>query len=138
MKHLNILMSCIAAVLMLSACSKHEDYLSLSGSYFDSDHEDEYINVYVSSNVNWTVTSNSSWCMVEGDAYGNGDGSFVLYLYENTSTEARRAIVTVQGGGITQQVLVSQDGAPLPPKIDYTINDPHDVVTNQPASVKKR
>jgi hypothetical protein len=67
---------------------------------------------FVTSNVNWTVTSDASWCTVTPS--GNGNDTIVATFTENTSVIPRVALITVTGdGGITRTVTVSQDGIPV-------------------------
>ncbi|GAA4459367.1 hypothetical protein GCM10023189_33000 [Nibrella saemangeumensis] len=64
--------------------------------------------ITVSSNVGWSVSSNVGW-ITANPASGNGNGSFNLVVASNSST-ARNGNVSVNGGGITRTLTVSQAG----------------------------
>ena len=69
----------------------------------------------INSNTSWTVSSNNSWCSVSPTS-GSNDGSVTVKVTENTSTNARTAIVTIESGTITKTLSVMQSGAaPAPP-----------------------
>jgi hypothetical protein len=82
---------------------------------------------FVTSNINWSVTSGSDWCMVTPSGTGN-DTIFVTFS-ENTLVTPRVAQITVTGeGGLTQTVTVSQEGVPIiltvtPPNRNVTSSD---------------
>ena len=67
----------------------------------------------INSNTSWTVSSNNSWCSVSPTS-GNNDGSVTVKVTENTSTNARTAIVTIESGTITKTLSVTQSGAAPP------------------------
>ena len=78
----------------------------------------------VTSNVNWTVVSGSTWCWVTPS--GTGNDTIFANFTENTSVTPRIAQITVTGEGVlTQTVTVSQAGVPVilmvtPPNRDVT------------------
>ena len=64
----------------------------------------------VTSNSNWTTSSNASWCTVTTS--GSGNGSITANYSENTSVIQRVATITVMVTGLSDQtVTVSQAGA---------------------------
>ena len=63
----------------------------------------------VNSNTRWSVTSDQAWCTVDPSS-GSGNGSIVVNVLENTSTESRSATITVKAG-ITKTISVTQVGA---------------------------
>lgn len=66
---------------------------------------------YVTSNIDWTASSDSPWCNVTGSGSSN-DTIFASYT-ENTTMAQRVATITVEGIGVTPQtVTVTQ--APYP------------------------
>lgn len=87
--------------------------------------------IAVTSNLNWTVSENSSWLSVNTTS-GNNNGSVVITASGNTSTSSRSAIITISGGDITRSISISQAGAggtiipfiPDPNKV-YYIDNPH-------------
>lgn len=64
----------------------------------------------ITSNSNWTASSNSPWCTVPSSGTGN---AVLTATYEaNTSTIQRTAVITVSVSGIPSvAVTVSQEGA---------------------------
>lgn len=71
--------------------------------------------IEVTSTSSWTAKSDSSWLTV-ADGTGTGNGSFTIQPSENTSTDERRAVVTVSNthNSITKQIVVIQAAAPAP------------------------
>jgi endoglucanase len=61
----------------------------------------------ITSNTAWTAKSDQTWLTVT-PASGSGNGTLSLSAANNTGV-ARNAVVTVTGGGITKQILVSQN-----------------------------
>jgi hypothetical protein len=63
----------------------------------------------VVSNVEWTASSNQTWCTVT--ASGTDNGTITAEYQENTGTNARTATITVKGSGVSEQVVtVTQSG----------------------------
>ena len=67
----------------------------------------------VTSNQSWTVSSNQTWCTVNPTS-GTNNGSVTFTLAENTTTSLRIAVISVSGGGITQQITVTQQATIIP------------------------
>ncbi len=66
----------------------------------------------VTSNTNWTTSSDAPWCTPTPS--GTGNGTIEANYTENVSTTPRIATITVTGSGLApQDVTVSQDGAPI-------------------------
>jgi hypothetical protein len=63
--------------------------------------------ITVDANIGWTVTENASWLSVDPDN-GSGNGSFVISCTANPNTTTRSAVVTVEGGGLSEDVVVTQ------------------------------
>lgn len=64
----------------------------------------------VTSNVNWTVSSDQAWCT--GDLTGSGNGTLTLYYTANVLVSPRVAHVTFLPEGLNPVVVtVSQEGA---------------------------
>ena len=77
----------------------------------------------VDANVNWTARADAEWCQVRIVS----EKTIEVTVGENTSASQRSAVIIVQGNGQQAKVTVTQDGS------DYTIEDPHNDVTDQPA-----
>lgn len=69
------------------------------------------VTVNVASNMNWTVSSDSEWCVVSPSS-GQNDGPFAISVSANTSDDARIATVTVTSadGSVSRNVSVVQAG----------------------------
>lgn len=64
----------------------------------------------VSSNVDWTVSSDASWCTAT--LSGSGDDTIFVSFTENALAADRTARITVSGNGVaSREVTVTQDGA---------------------------
>ncbi len=85
-------------------------------------------NFAVSSNLNWTATSNASWCTVTGSA--NGNGTVTATFSENSFAAGRTASITISASGIVplSTIVTVVQGAPaatlnVTPAVQ-TVNDP--------------
>ena len=94
-------------------------------------------NFYVTSNSNWSVISDQTWCVVTSS--GSGNGTIDANYTENTALTTRVATITVTVSGLTPMVVtVTQSaGSPFinvtPPNQDVTYNaglTVFDVVSN--------
>ena len=63
----------------------------------------------VTSNTNWTVKSDQTWCTVSTSS-GSNNGTITVSVLENTSTDTRSASIIVKAGDISQVITVSQAG----------------------------
>ena len=66
--------------------------------------------VGITSNVNWTASSNAPWLTIT-PAAGTNNGTLALTVTANTATTPRTAIVSVRGSGLTRTVTVTQEAA---------------------------
>ena len=71
------------------------------------------VNFAVASNSNWTVQSNNSWCVPQ-KTIGSGNDMISCVVNPNTLTTSRTAIVTVNTGGLSEQVTITQEAVPAP------------------------
>jgi hypothetical protein len=80
-------------------------------------------NFLVSSNVDWTSSSDSPWCTVTTS--GTGSDTIFVAVEENLLAASRTATITVVGIGVpSQSVTVTQDGAaPM-----LSVNPPNAVI----------
>ena len=69
--------------------------------------------ISISSNTDWTVSSNQSWCTVS-PASGNSNGTVTISVSANDSTSERSATVTIKdaSGSVTHSVSVTQAAKP--------------------------
>ena len=82
--------------------------LNMTSMAFDSSGSSESFSI--TSNTNWTVESNRSWCTLSSSS-GLDDGTITVRVSENTSTDSRTATVTVRVGDISQTIAITQEGA---------------------------
>ena len=69
----------------------------------------------VTSNTDWTVSSDESWATVS-PASGSNNGTVTVTTGANTTTSQRTATITVSGTGVTSQtVSVTQAASTTPP-----------------------
>lgn len=68
--------------------------LSVTASSTDIGSQGGVSTLTVTSNTNWSVTSNAAWARVI-DASGTGNGTSDIVIQENTGTEKRTATITV-------------------------------------------
>ena len=66
---------------------------------------------YIESNTSWTVNRGSTTWITVSPAAGANNGTITVTVTPNTSTTQRSGTITVSGGGRTETVTVSQDGA---------------------------
>jgi hypothetical protein len=68
------------------------------------------VNFTVTSNTDWTVSCNVTWCNVT--VYGTGNGPLTAIYEENLSVSPRIAVITVTAAGLSPvQVTLTQSGA---------------------------
>lgn len=63
----------------------------------------------ITSNVNWTITSDQIWCTVSTSS-GSKNGTITVYVSENNSIDSRSASITVKAGDMSQTIAVTQAG----------------------------
>ena len=64
----------------------------------------------ITSNVNWTITSDQTWCTVSTSS-GSKNGTITVNVSENNSIDSRSASITVKAGDQSQSITVTQAGA---------------------------
>jgi hypothetical protein len=98
--------------------------LSVSPSNYNVSSATGSVNFTVTSNTDWTVTCDATWC--NATVYGSGNGLLTAVYEENTSVIQRVANITVTIVGLAPvQVTVTQAGATptlavQPPNQDVT------------------
>lgn len=66
----------------------------------------------VTSNTEWTATSNVSWCKVNTTS-GTGNKTVNITVTENNGTNDRTATITITAGNVTRTVWITQSTATL-------------------------
>ncbi len=59
----------------------------------------------VTSNVEWSSSSNQTWCTVTPSGTCDGNGTITAAYQSNTGTGSRIATITVSGSGVSDQVV---------------------------------
>ncbi|MDO5442530.1 MAG: M64 family metallopeptidase [Bacteroidia bacterium] len=101
--------SLLAIIIALSSCEK-DPYVNVSTSSVSLDAAGSAQTIMVSSNVGWSVSSDSPWVTVS-QKWGNGDMSIEVGAEENTTFDSRNATVTLTAEGAAASISVSQAGA---------------------------
>jgi hypothetical protein len=66
--------------------------------------------ISVTSNVNWSVSSNQSWLSVNPTS-GSNDGTVTVTAQQNTATSTRQATVTISATGVTSKTITVTQAA---------------------------
>jgi len=97
----------------LSNCSDDSTTATLSlSSISQFDESGGSKTTTVKSNQNWSVSANTSWISTSKIS-GYNNGTISITTLANTSTSFRSGTVTVNGGGITRTLTISQTGAKI-------------------------
>ena len=97
--------TCLACLVRQAGFRQLE--VDLDELFFDLNGGQEVVKV--SSTMDWTVSSNESWCMVS-PASGSRNGSFTVTVSDYRVQGTRQATLTVRGDDLVQTVRVEQDG----------------------------
>ena len=87
-------------------------YLNVSPTSIMMPSEDGARSFVITSNISWEIFCESDWIRNISQEDGYGNESIQILANENTSTQSRTAIITIEGDGITRTVTVTQDGRP--------------------------
>jgi hypothetical protein len=110
------------------------DYLDVTPSAIDlasaNNSSDE---ITISSNVNWTASSNQTWLTVSSSS-GSNNGSITATATENTTNAARTATVTITGTGVSSEtVTITQSPQEIlsvsPSTIDLAATNSSETIT---------
>jgi hypothetical protein len=85
-------------------------YLSVEPAVENVNYQQGYFTANVTSNVNWEVIEISDWINCDPTT-GQNDGSFVVTYEENTTASVRSYTIILEGGGLTDYLVVIQDYA---------------------------
>ncbi|HEY4786334.1 MAG TPA: BACON domain-containing protein [Bacteroidales bacterium] len=108
----NFLLIAALTLFFLSSCKKEEASVlkvddsqsTLSLSVLNAS-----TTLNLTSNVNWTITSDQQWCTLS-DLAGNGNKGIVVSCEDNLTGVRRDAKLTIEGEGLSQSVVVQQTG----------------------------
>ncbi|WP_051336063.1 chondroitinase-B domain-containing protein [Aquimarina latercula] len=79
----------------------------------------------ITSNVNWTISDNSSWITVS-PLSGTNNGDATITVTANSQNTSRTGIITVAGGSITRTITITQLGIVSDILIDSVVLTPND------------
>lgn len=96
-----------AIFIGLSACKKDEVILNLTYESEEIAAEGKEVVMSVESNTDWTAASSADWVLVQPEQ-GSGNATLVVTVSANKVKKARKATVTLLGGGLTSEVTISQ------------------------------
>ena len=89
------------------------NYLTVNASQLYYGNEEESKSVFISSNLDWTVTSSSNWITTDL-SLGSGDAQLTITLNANEEAVERSGIITITGDSISATIEVNQDaGGPV-------------------------
>ena len=98
--------------IIVEQVSGFTPYLNVSPTSILMPSNDGAWSFIITSNVSWEIFCDSDWIRNISQENGDGDESIQILADENTSTQSRTAIITIEGDGITRTVTVTQDGRP--------------------------
>ena len=79
--------------------------------------------VDVSSNIDWTASSNQTWCTIS-PSNGINNGTIVINWITNPLIVSRTATITISGGGLSQTYTVTQAAAPKNLELNGSATNP--------------
>ena len=71
------------------------------------------VQFYITGNARWTLTSNQSWATPNSTS-GEGNATIIVTLTDNTSEQAREAVITVTSDSKSETVTIHQNAAAIP------------------------
>ncbi|MBP3517171.1 MAG: hypothetical protein J6K31_01945 [Parabacteroides sp.] len=83
--------------------------LSVSTNTFSVNADRNTYNFSITSNIDWTITSDQSWC-TPSIAAGSNNQTVSFVVSENTSTQERTAMISIKAGTLFQHITVTQTG----------------------------
>lgn len=86
--------------------------LAVSQTSLSANPEGGSLSFNITSNSEWTATSNASWCRVNTTS-GTGNKTVNITVTENNGTNERTATITVTAGNVTRTVRITQLSATL-------------------------
>ncbi len=103
------------------ATVQQQDKLTVSLANLSFDDISGSKNVSVSSNIDWTISSDKNWISVSPSS-GSNDKTITVTVTQNTSTNNRAGILTITGGAITRTIDIAQSGMTTTPGNDTLLN----------------
>ena len=110
--------------------------LTLSASSWSATTEASSISVTVTANVSWTASSNATSWLTVTPTSGTNNGTLSVKTTANTSTSTRSGTITVQGGGITKTMSVTQAATAPSLSITSATVSPTSITLGQSVTLK--
>lgn len=112
MKLYHYVLAFFFGVLAFGSCANDEPSvegeLIVSVSDLSIKQQGETKTIHIKSNVNWTIQSSESWCVVTPADAGAGTAAVKVSAPENTITDDRMATLLIVAGKAQQEILVTQ------------------------------
>jgi hypothetical protein len=102
-------------------------FLAISPSNFDVTKEGGSKIFSITSNIDWQVSTNQSWCSLNPNN-GNSNGTVIASIDPNTNVGYRTALITIKGVGVTAQTVTINQSGTEPPTLSITPSEQN--VTN--------
>ncbi len=103
-----------------------KDYLSVSPDEISIETDGKAINVVVTSNRDWTVSSNADWCNVSQKSGTTGSYNILVSALSNSTKTVRSADLTFTAGTVTKTCKVTQK----PTKVESFVPQGYSLVWN--------
>lgn len=79
-----------------------ESTLSVSPSQINADYKEGEYQFQITTESEWTVTSNQTWCTVDKTS-GKGETTITIHVTENVDFEERNAVISIKVNDITKK-----------------------------------
>lgn len=99
-----------APVLITLVQAAAEAYLTLDPQVIQAPAASGSTQIAVTSNFEWTVTSDSPWCTANQSS-GSGNANLIIAWEQNPSTSSRTAIISITGNSMSMNATLVQEGA---------------------------
>lgn len=90
-----------------------KDTLFVTDTDYHVNYREQNLSVNVSSNIDFTTESSVDWIVKNNNTRGLSSKTLSFSVAENTGTEAREGIITIQSGELKQSVTVKQSPKPI-------------------------
>lgn len=115
-KFLYSLLAASALIASLTGCTEDKTEeekvpsIILDKFYLNAGPESQTFDLTVLSNVDWTISSSADWCSATPSQGIGGQTSqnVTVSVAENSEYEERKATLTVSGGGLAEEIEVTQ------------------------------
>ncbi len=103
----------LSFALFSEACSDDKNEITpelvVSVSELNIDNSGLERDIYVKSNVDWTIQSDQDWCILSITSGVEGTNPVGIVVNQNATTEPRNCTITVTAGDLIRQISVKQE-----------------------------